>query len=678
MGILPEADRPLLNKYHLLEITNNNMRRKMRLLLIGLIIATLHLPLLSAIPAEAQPFTSSGTRFGMNVCGNQYSDAAYTDVCMESWWGGGTAAGTVFNTNNYPVGPCSQATFWFCLDGDAPGLQTFNFYGEGIYNISVWGSFTTNQGWPYGGTSRGVVPGSLQTTVNSQGITITTCQIQFNLPQEPTAGYNLGASMPLTWITLSNINPNKVPNGDPNNFHLIRPGYPAWQSGNSFFPVTDASYPIFTTAYLDSFKPFCSLRFMPWMNTVNNSGFTWSNGGWVETGTYSWAQRPEFNGGQYFGCGGAANNIGGGAYEIMIALCNATGCDMWANVPTQATDDWRTGFANLVANDPVYHLNPWLHVYLEDTNEMWNWGGVFNATWQLVDNEARADFNPGGTGGVSWYNHGKEMGKRLMHDVVIMQPIFNQVSPDFCRPILAGQFVDASDYCGGGLSYIAQTFGPPKNYIYGIAGAPYFNSLDPTYITGTLQTAMNQNMLLANQYGIHMCAYESGQGLDSSPLATFNANEALQQTQAMVDQYNNFATMWKSSGGDLCELFANEGVDCQSGYWGSLPLTSQISNPPPKYVVQANMNNAFGCNCGNSQPPPQPAPATPSPITPIVAVPPPPPPSSATSSSSSSTSSSSSVQSNSRTTPGHWQQNSTFGRFWVWDIPKDAPMMPTH
>jgi hypothetical protein len=638
--------------------------------------------LLTAIPAQAQPFTSSGTRFGQNVSGPCYTDLAYTDVLLTAWWGGSAPANLPFTANNYPTqgylnnyesSLCAQ--IWFCLTGDNPGSNLiYNFYGEGVFTAArIDGNFQTNNTYVPGSLS--VLPPNypgnptsipINVPPNSAGnpnavppipanpfpiplvipanapanplnVVVTTCQFAFTIPTQTTGGYTYGYGLPLTWLSLNNINPTNLPNESPNNLHLIRPGYRAWQPNDSFFPVTDTSFPLFATEYLNSFAPFCALRMMNWMNTNSNTGLSWGSNGIVNNGTYSWANRPQFNGGQYFGCGGANNgNSGGPAYEIMIALCNATGCDMWCNVPLQATNDWKVGFANLVANDPTYHLNPWLHVYYEHCNEMWNWGFI---AWQLVDQWAQADFGSDGKG--AWFDHGEEMGKLLMSDVDVMQPILGS---SVGRPILAGQVVDPTDYCGGGLYYIQNAYGPPKNYIYGIAGAPYFGSVDPTEITGTTQSYITANLQLAANYGgLYVCAYEAGQGLASTPESTYDTNEALQQTPAMAAQYNLFASTWYKSSCDLCNFFSNTGVDGEYGYWGALPLGSLIndlSNPVcTKFNAMAALNNSLGCNCGNAAPPP-PAP-TPAPATPPAPTPPAPSITRSSTSSTSSTSSSS-------------------------------------
>jgi hypothetical protein len=562
------------------------MQKHLSLIIMGLLIVTLCQPIFCIKSVKAQGVQlgslaadSPGLRYGMNCETPHYTEMAYTDVVMESGWGGTPSLGS----NGYPNAAGANVQLFFSLFGDNPGQQIYNFYGEGIFNV-----------YPNGNFAGGVVPGSLQQTVNSDGVTITRAQFIWNIPQPVAGGFNLAQGIPLSWINIEKINPTGDPKNWPKNFHLIRPGYPAWQDGDSFYPVTATSFPIFTQEYLKSFAPFCCIRFMDWMQTNSNTGLSWGSGSTlVNSGPFSWSQRPQLT--------PFSSNIGI-AYENMIALCNATNCDMWINVPLQATDDWKVGFANLVANDPKYHLNSNLHVYYEHGNELWNWSFI---AWQLVDQWAQTDFGP------SWVNHGQEMGKLLMSDVVIMQPIFSQVSSNFGRPIAAGQFANAASYCGGMLSYIQNNFGPPKNFIYGMAGAPYFGS-DPTEFNGADLTEMQANMKLANQYGIKMCAYEGGQGLPSTPEATYDTNFSFQETSAMATQYNLFAQMWQQNGGDLCNFFTNTDIWSKFGYWGHLPLGSYInrlSDPVCiRWVTAASI--AAACNCGNAVPPPSSASTT--------------------------------------------------------------------
>ena len=81
----------------------------------------------------------------------------------------------------------------------------------------------------------------------------------------------------------------------------------------------------------------------------------------------------------------------GMAFEHMVALCNATGRNMWINIPHLATDDYIENLAKLIrfgsdgvnpydepnANPVFPPLNGDLKVYIEFSNEIWSGGFAF-------------------------------------------------------------------------------------------------------------------------------------------------------------------------------------------------------------------------------------------------------------------------------------------------------------
>jgi hypothetical protein len=89
--------------------------------------------------------------------------------------------------------------------------------------------------------------------------------------------------------------------------------------------------------------------------------------------------------------GAGGNRPTGVAFEYMVALCNATGRNMWINVPHLASDDFMTRLAKLIrfGSDgvnpydtpqvsPVFEpLRSDLKVYIEYSNEMWSSGFAF-------------------------------------------------------------------------------------------------------------------------------------------------------------------------------------------------------------------------------------------------------------------------------------------------------------
>lgn len=107
----------------------------------------------------------------------------------------------------------------------------------------------------------------------------------------------------------------------------------------------------FRQSFLDNCSKFYSIRFMDWMGT-NGSGQTqWS--GRSKPGWFSQANNPN----------------GGVAYEYIIQLANTINRDIWICVPHQADDNYITQMATMFRDQ----LNPGIQVYLEYSNEVWNW-----------------------------------------------------------------------------------------------------------------------------------------------------------------------------------------------------------------------------------------------------------------------------------------------------------------
>ncbi len=104
---------------------------------------------------------------------------------------------------------------------------------------------------------------------------------------------------------------------------------------------------VFNPAWTARIGGFRALRFMDWMET-NNA--TLSN----------WADRPEPDDVSY---------ADGVPVEVMVALANELETDAWFNMPHLADDDYVRRFAEYVRDT----MDPELKVYVEFSNEVWNW-----------------------------------------------------------------------------------------------------------------------------------------------------------------------------------------------------------------------------------------------------------------------------------------------------------------
>lgn len=116
----------------------------------------------------------------------------------------------------------------------------------------------------------------------------------------------------------------------------------------------------FHPLFLEGLKPFHCLRFMDWMRTNGSVQTTW--GTRSKTNYYSQGLRK------------------GIAIEYAIQLCNLLKCDAWFCIPHKADDDYIRKFAILVRDT----LDPSLKVYLEYSNEIWNW--MFSQSHYVLEN----------------------------------------------------------------------------------------------------------------------------------------------------------------------------------------------------------------------------------------------------------------------------------------------------
>lgn len=139
--------------------------------------------------------------------------------------------------------------------------------------------------------------------------------------------------------------------------------------------------------FRDDFVAYCrqwhALRFMDWQVTNNSLEKEWAG-----------RKRPTFytmvgTGGDAVGRWGAPASefdqlfSGGVALEVIIQLANLVGVDPWVCVPHRATPEYVREMARLFEEK----LDPKLKVYVEYSNEVWNWQ-FQQAGWMLQSKEA--------------------------------------------------------------------------------------------------------------------------------------------------------------------------------------------------------------------------------------------------------------------------------------------------
>lgn len=120
----------------------------------------------------------------------------------------------------------------------------------------------------------------------------------------------------------------------------------------------EAGETIFNPDFLKHIENYKALRFMDWMITNNSDEKEWRDRPKPNQISYISHYIPE------------KGVVRGYPIEIMTALANRIQAYPWFSIPHQATDEYIREFAKLVNAE----LDPELKVYVEHSNEVWNWG----------------------------------------------------------------------------------------------------------------------------------------------------------------------------------------------------------------------------------------------------------------------------------------------------------------
>ncbi|MGB4817580.1 MAG: Ig-like domain-containing protein [Saprospiraceae bacterium] len=373
------------------------------------------------------------------------------------------------------------------------------------------------------------------------------------------------------------------------NIRLMRPGYP------------HHSPQIFRTAYLNALSPFSTLRFMDFLKT-NNSDRNYPN-------MQTWTQRQSLNAPRY---------VQGAPWEVIIALANYTAKDIWINIPVDADSIYVVELARLMKNT----LRPELNIYLEYSNEVWNGSFTqyqynFNAVLQSSeDADIRAS--------TPWDD--RRRARRVAKQVIKFGKIFENVmgvtvaSRTKIRPVFAWQVGGWLPWYEDVLNWINQSYGPPKNFIYGIASAPYFNegsaaaNASPQQIINAMNANSDGNLAaiqtlaqFADQWKIKHLQYEGGP--DNGGGSTVNvgnrilANRLPEMKTAVLHNYRDNWFSARANGtapvgtNDLVNYFVMSAGVSRYGCWGATEDLDHIKNlsKPPKYDALCVLSGM----CGN-------------------------------------------------------------------------------
>ncbi len=341
---------------------------------------------------------------------------------------------------------------------------------------------------------------------------------------------------------------------------VIRPGYDAVHP------------PSFTRLFLQHVAAFKTLRFMDWLHT---------NGSTVRT----WEQRADPHTTHFLGAAGVP-------WERILELSNTNGSDLWLNLPVEADDDYIRQLALLCRT----MLKPDLHVYLEYSNEVWNAGfGQFHKNLQLTREElarhANSTLRAGGETDVNRLAY-RHTAQRLLDMAAIFRSVYGpRAYAQRIRPLLAAQVVQPA-ILQLQLRFIEMAYGPPADYLYGLAVAPYFNlgphqtedDLSADQVLSAMgasvdqlerQNALEANVALARWYGIPLMAYEGG--ADTFGPGSLEAKRQASHDPRMRALCQRYLAKWFDTGGDLFMWF-QAGAGDWSNRFGTWELSESLQD----------------------------------------------------------------------------------------------------
>lgn len=373
---------------------------------------------------------------------------------------------------------------------------------------------------------------------------------------------------------------------------------------------------IFNPLFLKIIKNFRAIRFMDWMRTNHSDQSEWSNRPKVDDLDYRYSGVP---------------------IEIMVKLANTIQADPWFNMPHQATEEYMQEFAKYVRDN----LDPNLTVYVEHSNEVWNWG--FDQT-QYANQTGRERWATNGdpktapgNSYVQWHGMrtaqmcdiwketfagqthrvhctlGVQKGWQGLEQGALNCPKWVEEGNEACYKhgidsiAITTYFsgcINGKDKEGTELETVRSWFkeadGGLTKGMEQIANAAHF----PCDNTSS-EDDFTYHKQVADEYGLQLIAYEGGQHITGNSHPSQNDEDfinfhiGLNRDSRMYDRYQEMLNNWKNSGGSLMMHFVDLSTPNKFGSWGALEYLTQESSP--KYDALIDFNKQTECwwqGCG--------------------------------------------------------------------------------
>ncbi len=380
------------------------------------------------------------------------------------------------------------------------------------------------------------------------------------------------------------------------NLRFVRPGYPV------------ATSELFTSNFLNSLKPFKFLRFMGWQDTNYQAGYY----GDVGHHLIRWENRTQITD-SYWGEQRVRPGAVGYPIELYIQLCNRLKKDLWINVPIAATgssvedtSSYVYQLAKLIRDGDAFTagLDPNLKIYVEHSNEVWNFG-FSQYIWNklaAVDEAAhtKTTLNNDGTTDPEELAH-RRHGKRLFEIAKIFERVFG---PGSLRkrvyPVYASWTISPNAHYEKVLDWMTKTYGPVKNYFDSISITGYFNEehVGKDASVSQVLDGMNKSVdgiatytrqfrALADRYGLKLSAYEAGPDNGGGNAMNIGNRIRANRDPRMGDMVKRaFGQAMFGAGMDYAVYFAQASSFSRFGCWGAVEDTKQLDTPKYRAILE--------------------------------------------------------------------------------------------
>lgn len=375
---------------------------------------------------------------------------------------------------------------------------------------------------------------------------------------------------------------------------------------------------------VDFCRPWHCLRFMDLLGTNDSTNRHWEQRKLRSFYTQVGAQ------GDVLGLNGAPLRASmsrwpsGVAIELCIQLANLAKTDAWVCVPHLADDDFIRQMAQLVKAD----LDPELKVYVEFSNEIWNWQ-FSQAQWMLrselagdllvsrganepwKDGRRPARFQdgvvlPGDGEGV---DHPERIAALFRRCFSIWEDVFSGAERKRLVRVCAVQagWGETADRTlswvmrnGGCDALAASGYFGPGDVVYkrwdaaGAALTPDDVIADMRKVIGAQRKIVAEMAGYAEKAGVDLIVYEGGQHIQPQDQAEKPYNHALGAAQkhvAMYDLYRENMTEYARAGCTLFCAFSSVGQQgTRWGSWGHIERYGQGPDQMPKYRALLDAN----------------------------------------------------------------------------------------